>query len=266
MRTRYALLAALVLALCVALPGTALAKSRVSFSGVHGVYHVGSGHNLTVTGRIHTAAKAKPDWSMHAPIVIQRLYRGRWKDVVVVRIASRGGISARLRKPHPGDYRILYPGCNHYRSRHFHFDVRHGTHRTGLGYPVKLAPFLSVRNVSSMFLDATPKSQRTRSLTALSAQPVTFSVNTSQSPEAMTGYRLTFDVFASVTGVTYTPVYTSPSKLGFMGKQLTSLVATVPVYDPASDDFYNFYKVRATWVGNRFTYPGSAEATTSGVR
>lgn len=266
MRTRYALLAVLVAALCVAVPSTALAKAKVSFSDVRGVYHVASGHNLTVTGRIHTSAKIKPDWSMHAPVVIQRSYHGAWKDVVVVRIASRGGFSATLRKPHSGEYRILYPGCNHCQPKHFHFDVRHGTRSTGLGYPIKLAPYLSIRNVSSMFFGSTPKSQRTRSLAMIAAQPVTFSVNTSQSPEAMTGYRLTFNVSASVTGVTYTPVYTSPSKLGFMGKQLVSLVATVPVFDPVSDDWYNYYKVRATWVGNGFTYPGSAEATTGGIR
>ena len=128
---------------------------------------------------------------------------------------------------------------------------------------MKLPPLLSIDNLSSIFFGSRSK---TRTLSFLGNWPITFSIETSQSPEAMTGSKLYFNVSASVTGATYTPVYVFPSPLFFSGKPSVSLVATVPTYDPASDQDFNYYKVSATWLGNRFTTPGTAVDVVVGPR
>lgn len=265
MRAKYAWPVVLVAALCFAAPNIALAKSKVSFSSIKRVYSIANGHNLTIRGHMGTK-RGNPDWSMHAPVVVQWRVRGSWRDVRVSRLSSRGNYRFTLVKPHAGDYRVLYPGCSHYLSNNVRFDVRRGTRRTTLGHPAKLPPLLSVRNLSSVFFVSGESSRSSRSVTSLGRWPITFSVNTSQSPEAMTGYRLSYRVSASITGATYTPVYTFPSAVTFGGKQSISLVAVVPPYNYSADEYYNFYKVHVTWSGNRFTNSGSADAITEEPR
>ena len=255
------MLAVLVAVLCLTLPGTALAKSKVSFSALRGAYHVASGANLTISGHMRTK-RTSPNWSMHSPLVVQWKVNGVWRDVLVTRLGTRGNYRFTLVKPRAGDYRILFPGCRHYLPRTVHFDVRRGTSSTTVHAPVKLPPLLSIRNMSSFFFISRPN---TRTLTRLAGFPVTFDVETSQSPEAMTGSKLYFNVAASVTGATYTPVYSFPSPLSFTGKPSVSLVATVPVFEPDSDQIFSFYKVTASWLGNRYTTPGTAVGVVEGA-
>lgn len=252
----------LVIALCVAMPGAALAKGNVSFSSIKGKYTVASRANLTVTAWLHVKSSTA-DLSMHAPVVVQRKVGGKWRDILVVRPGSHGRFKFTLVRPHAGDYRVVYPGCRHYRPRAVHFDVSHGTSTTPLRSSVKLLPLLSVRDVSSMFFISSAKTDR-RSLALIRPLwPVSFDIETSQSPEAMTGSNLTFRVSASITGATYTPVYSFPSGFGFGGKSSVYLTAAAPIFDPVSTDFYNYYRVDAVWNGNRFTRSGSASGIAS---
>lgn len=268
MRSRYWWIAGLAVVLCLAMPGAAFAKKgSVQLNSIGGHYDVAKGANLKIAGRLQGKPNAA-DWSVHAPVVLQRKVRGTWTDMIVVRTDSRGKFTFRLTKPHAGDYRIQYPGCSHYFAGAKCFDIRGGTCSTGVGRTVKLAPVLSVQNLSVARWTVGLKAaqERMESVGTVGLLPLTFDVVTGQSPESMGGFNLNYRVFGSTPGGGFVPLYAFPSPLSFNGHTIISLGALMPGWWTTAFpvERYTAYQVEATWAGNRFTTPGTATATLSG--
>ena len=186
--------------------------------------------------------------------------------MIVLRTDSRGKFTFRLTKPHAGDYRIQYPGCSHYFAGAKCFDIRGGTCSTGVTAAAKLPPLLSMR-AGMIFETSALSAEQRRALTAdAGLRAIVFSVFTGQSPEAMTGFNLTYRVFASVSGDNYVPIYAFPSALSLTNGGIT-LGQIVPRYvSSIPSNHYQSYKVEVSWAGNRFTAPGSASAIVNGDR
>jgi hypothetical protein len=246
------------------MPGVALARGSVRFSSVKRSYTVSKGADLRVSGAV-SSGRAVVDWSVHRPLIVQRLVRSSWKDLLVVTLGSNGKFAFTLPKPHSGDYRVLYPGCPHFAETAKCFDVHGGTSKTGVGSSAKLDPMLSLVGLHVTYGFTGSGSGRSVQGMSPLLVPLVVSVVTSQSPEAMAGYYLRYHVLASITGATYTPVFEFPSAVSFSGGHTLQLGAVVPSRD-ASNVWFSAYKVVATWGGNRFTVPATVEATTTTLR
>ena len=267
MRSRYAWLTVLAVVLCLVMPGAAFAKKgSVQVNSVSGHYKVAKGANLKIVGRLRGAPQAA-DWSVHAPVVLQRKVKGVWKNLVVLRMDSRGNFTFRLTKPHAGDYRVLYPGCSHYNAGSKCFDICGGTCSTKVAATVKLPALLSIPRAAVIYAPDALSAEQRRVLTdRIDLQAIVFNVVTGQSPEAMTGFNLTYRVLASVSGDNYVPIYTFPSPLTFTNGGIL-LSQIVPRHDSSSPpNYYRSYKVEVSWGGNGFTAPGSASAIVNGDR
>ena len=78
----------------------------------------------------------------------------------------------------------------------------------------------------------------------------------------MTGLNLRISVLGSISpgseGATYTVIYTESTATGFGGSgEVTVGPLPVPRMD-ADGAWFNFYEIKADWLGNLLTTPGSA--------
>lgn len=253
MRKRLFWALVLALALCMVLPATAFAKGTVSYTGIKSKYYVAKGKNLTVTGR----AWGKPaprDWRDHWPFEIEKWNGKRWVDVTdYVPVTKAGNLKIKLIKPSAGLYRMHYDGCKHYYAASKKFRIF--SKNPVVVQPVaKLDPLLSVDIADYQYI------QGLSTQALVDGFLIQGHIHTGQSAEKMTGVNLQVTALASLSGATYTPVYTVPGTLSFNGTQDTT-PALLPV--PWRDDngnLFSYYKLRADWLGNEATNPGTAES------
>ena len=240
--------------IAIALPAMAMASlPHPTFSGVKHTYIVKHGANLTVTGKVKGKASTK-HWDQHAPFEIEKLVKGRWVDLLVFRPKANGKFKVTLRKPSHGTYRVRYDGCEHYSRASRVFHIKGGSAIKPI-VESKLDPQLSVTGVERAPLGTALKPQ--------ALDPViwdfTAVVHTGLPAEAMAGTHLTITALGSISGATYTVVYTVPTPSGFSGSQAVTVgPIPVPINDGVS--YFSDIKIKADWAGNEFTNAGSASS------
>jgi hypothetical protein len=262
MKRRAWIVLALAAITCLAMTATAMAISPVTVTGPRSHYDVPSGRSLTIAGTV--AASYLPDWSNQAPVIVQ-LWTGKvWKDLFVLRMSSAGAYKFTLTKPHDGTYRVQYPGCRHFYPGVKAFTVDGGTAATVAGSVKKLYPYLTITNAGWTVPRGTAKAASSGPLALMPTQvALQFDLGSAQSYDAMCSFNIRYRVYASFTGATYTPtpVYISPSLMGFNSSR-ARLIAAVPLWAPGEtpdmDNWYRYFRIEATWAGNRYTNFGEA--------
>jgi hypothetical protein len=251
----------LVCCMALALPGMALASlPHPKISGVHSVYVVNKGHNLTVTGLV-TGKKSTKHWDEHAPFEVEKRVKGRWVDLMIFRPKSGGSFKFTLNRPPAGTYRVRYDGCEHYSFANDVFRIKGGT--DGPIKVVKLDPALTVDGVQ--LVRRQPTSRQLAVTSEVPTMALSATIHTGLPAEAMIGNHLTITALASLTGATYTVVWTNPAVTGFGGStDITVSPIVVPQLD-GDGHWYNYFKVRADWGGNDYTNAGSATSNPWGA-
>jgi hypothetical protein len=261
MRKRLFALLALVALLCLALPSIALAHhlDKLTIKGIGSSYSVAVGKNLTLTGRLRGEPETK-HWDLHVPMRIQRLVKGRWVDMQIIRPKGNGYFTFTLVKPSRGTYRALYPQCEHYYSRAAKFYV--GSKNPYVPKPVvKLDPQLSVNDVGMG--GPLRNSVQPAALQTVTVYPIWLgaSVHTTAPVEAMSGTHLTMSVYGSLDGgSTYSLLYTTPTAGSFGGAPMVLVGPYVVPANTDQGDWYDHYYLKADWSGNEFTNAGSASS------
>jgi hypothetical protein len=240
MRKRLVVVLGLTLLLCLLVPSLALARGTTSLDGVSSTYTVVKGANLYVSGQIAGDPDAS-NWNRHPRLKIQRYYRGDWRTVAFVRPKAGGIFSAKLKKPFNGAYRVVFPGCVHYRSTHKDFSVKYDP-QLSISTPTMTGEVWTLARTYDKFV--------------LSA-----TVRSALSPSYLSGGYLTIRSYESTDGVNYDMVGTLPSSISF-GRSNSAVVDNIVV--PATDSYeklYRWYKVEAVWSGGKGTGPGSVMST-----
>ena len=242
------------LLLCLALPSTALAKGHVHFNGVKAVYAVAAGKNLKVVCTIH-GDQGTTHWNDHGFFEIEKRVKGSWVDLTDdVKPSNSGKFSATLSKPSTGLYRVNFDGCEHFHAASKEFLIKRPKQVK------KLDPLLSVNSAQILLPQASPANS---SIVAdsVATVPCVGVVHTGRSPSTMSGLHLRIQALASLSGATYTVVYTDPTLRGFSGSQnMTAGPVPVPQRD-SSGNWYSYFKIKAAWLGNAKTKPGSATSS-----
>ena len=249
----------LVGCMMLALPGVAMAKlPRPKITGLKRVYIVKKGASLTIGGQIKGNASTKR-WNRHVPLEVEKLVKGRWVDLIgAFEPRANGKFKVTMRKPGRGSYRVCFDGCEHYAFGATGFYIRSGNVNKR-GPVVKLNPELSVSQpwLENAGFDA----RKLATVSQVPTMPLAAAIHTGLSAEAMNGNRLTLTALARISGETsYTVVWTSSAPVGFSG---SADITVSPIVVPEQDQFghwYEFFKVRAEWLGNDYTNPGSAES------
>jgi hypothetical protein len=239
MRKRLLVVLGLTLLVCLLVPSLAVARGTTKITDVNTAYTVVKGGNLRVSGKVVGSPNAT-NWNRHPRLKVQRLIRGSWRTVAYVHPKAGGSFSARLKKPTAGSYRILFPGCEHYRSRAQRFSVKYDP-LLSIGTPVQTG-MIRPLNVDYDSVVA---------VTVRSALPAR---------DLLGGY-LTIRTWASMDGVTYDLVGTVANPVAF-GRANSVVVGNIVVpRDRADGEVYEYCKIEAVYSGGSYTSPATVMST-----
>jgi hypothetical protein len=252
MKKRLLLVTILVICALFALPGAALAKAHIQIHGVKSVYLVNYGANLTVNGRLTSKLSTK-HWDKRR-LEIEYKRNGKWIDIIKFWPDSGGDFTFFLHNPPAGTYRVHFDGDWRYHHSNDVFVIKRP----------KVDPQLSVARPGLTEIDSTSlgaritETLRSQETDSASVWMLAAKVHTGLPAALMLGSHLHVSVLGSLSGATYTVVYTAPGTTSFGGStDVTVGPYPVPRFDGAGNSFF-WYEFVAVWDGNAFTNPDSA--------
>ena len=224
--------------LCLFAPGAALARGTVRLTGLDSGYTIVRGNNLTDWGQV-VGNRNAADWSDHGAVQLQHRDDGKWKTISKIAPSKSGAFKFTLHKVAAGSYRVLFPGCEHYKASNRDFVVKYSPQLT-MG---ALSMWSDVRasNIGRLWF-----ALQARVASGLPAKYLTRGV-------------LTYRSFASTDGVNFFPQIVDPaSGISFGGSNSINM-APLLVRDTNTleVDFIRSFKIQVYWSGNAYTAPGS---------
>lgn len=248
MKKRLLLVAVLTVCAMLVLPGAAFASKRtIKYHGVHSVYVVSQGSNLTAGGWV-TSNKSPKRWD-GMRFEIERKINGKWKDITVFWPSAGGTFTFFLHNPPAATYRVHYDGDSCYGIANDVFVIVR---------PAKVDPELSVTAPRQVMMQFGARSLEADSVVVWLLEA---KVHTGQPAGRMLGTHLHITALGSLTGATYTVVYPVPPSTITTSFGGSTDVTVGPYPIPRLDGTGNpwgWFKFKADWDGNEFTNPGSA--------